>query len=130
MASAAILVTSSSLDSQGSYSAYQYVRALLESEHDLQGVFFYHAGVDVANSLQIHLSDELDMHAKWSALASQYGFSLMVCVTAANRRGVISHADAVQDKQHERYNLEPPFSSVGLGDLAVMVSQADRLVQF
>ena len=52
-----------------------------------------------------------------------------ICVTAASKRGVLSEQDA-QDADIPHISLAEDFDSVGLGDLAVAIKQADKLVQF
>ncbi|GAB2684784.1 sulfurtransferase complex subunit TusD [Aliiglaciecola sp. 3_MG-2023] len=130
MASFSIIVTSSPLESQGCYSAYRFVQAALENGHSITGVFFYQSGVEVANAFQTMLSDELALYPKWCKLADKYTIPLQVCVTAANRRGILSQQDAIQNDTPNQYNLNPPFQSVGIGELVSMLNESDRSIQF
>ncbi|MFA3792241.1 sulfurtransferase complex subunit TusD [Aliiglaciecola sp. SL4] len=130
MASFCIIVTSSPLESQGCYSAYRFTQAALEAGHSITGVFFYQSGVELANSFQTMLSDELAMYPKWCELAQKHVFPLQVCVTAANRRGILSEQDAVQNDTPNLFNLDAPFESVGIGELVSMLNESDRSIQF
>ena len=130
MASFSIVVTSPPLDSQGAYSAIRFIEAALNSGHSIVGVFFYQAGVLNGSYFQTVLNDELDLAKKWQALGNDNDVPLHVCVTAANRRGILSKQDVEQDKDFADFNLKSPFSSVGLGELVTQVNQADRTIQF
>ena len=130
MAEIALVVTSPSIDSQSAASAWHYAQAVVQSEHNLTGVFFYAAGVSNANRFQTVLADELALYAKWCDLATQHNVDLFVCVTAANRRGLQSDLDAQHNQVTDQFNIEAPFQSVGLGELVSLMNSADRMVQF
>lgn len=130
LATISIIVTSPALDSQGAYSALRFIQATIEKGHSVNGVFFYQAGVTVANAFQTVLSDELALYEKWQDLAQQHKIPLQVCVTAANRRGIISQEDAQQDKDRHDHNLVSPFQSVGIGELVAMLNESDKSIQF
>ncbi|MBU2876397.1 sulfurtransferase complex subunit TusD [Aliiglaciecola lipolytica] len=130
MASFCIIVTSSPLESQDCYSAYRFVQAAIEDGHSISGVFFYQSGVELANSFQTMLSDELAIYPKWCELADKHAIPLQVCVTAANRRGILSEQDSLQNDTPALFNLNPPFQSVGIGELVSMLNESDRSIQF
>lgn len=130
MASISIVVTSPALDSQGAYSALRFIQATLTKGHEITGVFFYQSGVSLANQFQTVLSDELALYKQWCDLAVKHNIPLQVCVTAANRRGVISQDDAKQDKERADYNLAIPFQSVGIGELVALLNESDKSIQF
>jgi len=130
LASFSIVVTSPPLDSQGAYSAMRFIEAALSAGHSIVGVFFYQSGVLNGSYFQTVLSDELDLAQKWQSLGNNHNVPLQVCVTAANRRGVLSKHDVEQDKDYTDYNLKAPFVSVGLGELVTQINQADRTIQF
>lgn len=129
MASFSILVTHAPFDKQSAYTAYQFALSVLKGGHTLHGVFFYQAGVHNANNFQRPHSDELNMFDKWQSLSADYNIDLQVCVTAANRRGIINADDAKEMDGHH-FNLAPPFQEVGLGDLVELMQTSDRMVQF
>ncbi|KXI28948.1 sulfurtransferase complex subunit TusD [Paraglaciecola hydrolytica] len=129
MANIGILVMSSPSASQNASSALRLAQTIATSEHNLLGVFFYQDGVHNANQLQVSASNELNLYAAWTQLATIHACPLLVCVTAASKRGVLSQLDA-SENDSEHFNLSAPFQSVGLGELAQLIRNSDRLVQF
>ncbi|WP_340678004.1 sulfurtransferase complex subunit TusD [Paraglaciecola sp.] len=129
MANISILITSAPSSSQHVHSALRFAQTVQASEHKLLGIFFYHDGVLNANELQTTASDEFNLYQAWVDLAQQHHCPLLVCVTAASKRGVLSQLDA-QENDKVNFNLAPPFQSVGLGDLAQLMCDSDRLLQF
>ena len=129
MARFTLVVTQSPFDNQAPYSAYRFACAALEAGHQVSGIFFYQSGVHNSNAFQSGHSDELNMHEKWSSLHAESKVPLMVCVTAANRRGIINEQDAEALDNHH-FNLVAPFTEVGLGDLVELINAADRTIQF
>lgn len=128
MARFSLLVTSSPFDRQGAASAINFARAVIHTQHQLLGIFFYQAGVHNANALQSAPTDEFQPYSAWLELAQQ-GVPLHVCVSAAARRGVISQADACEQGM-EGSNLNAPFQASGLGQFIELMHEADRVVQF
>ncbi|MBF0462416.1 MAG: sulfurtransferase complex subunit TusD [Magnetococcales bacterium] len=96
-------------------SAYHFIRAALDRGHQIQGIFFYHDGVHNVNALMEPPQDERHMANRWSALGAT-GIHIVACVTAAKRRGAMEQVAHVE--------------LAGLGQLAMMTIQADRLVCF
>jgi tRNA 2-thiouridine synthesizing protein D len=129
MARFSLLITSAPHINDKGLSAYRFAQTVLNSEHQLQGVFFYQDGVHHANALQISPSSDFDLYQAWTSLAKTHQCPLLVCVTAATKRGVLSARDAA-DHDKIAVNLADPFQALGLGELAVLLSQSDRLVQF
>lgn len=129
MSSFTLLVTSPAFDSQSSHTAYEFCRAVICKNHRIDSVFFYQRGVTTSNAFLTNHSDEVNMHQLWRALALENGITLNVCVTAANRRGVITEQDA-DELDIASFNLKAPFVSVGLGELISSINSSDRLVQF
>jgi tRNA 2-thiouridine synthesizing protein D len=129
MSSFTLLVTSPAFDSQSSYTAFEFCRAALSKNHQIDSVFFYQKGVTNSNNFLVNHSDEINLHKLWQDLAIENRLALNVCVTAANRRGIITEQDA-QELDHDSFNLKAPFESVGLGELMSSLNNADRLVQF
>ena len=129
MAQFSILITSAPHINDKGLSDFRFAQTVLNSEHQLQGIFFYQDGVHHANALQINPSSGFDLYQGWTNLALTHQCPLMVCVTAATKRGVLSANDAA-DHDKTAVNLSAPFEALGLGELAVLLSQSDRLVQF
>ena len=129
MASFTLLVTSAPFSEQNAYSAYRFALAAAQAKHSINGIFFYQSGTLNGSSLQITPSNEFDLYAAWIKLSQQYQVPLMVCVSAASKRGITTAEDA-QDSDNPHFSLAAPFESVGLGELATLISNSDRLLQF
>ena len=124
-----ILVTDNPASSQSASTAYQFCCAALSAGHSIIGVFFYLDGVLNANHLISPATDEVNLPDLWAGLATQYNFPLEVCVSASLRRGVISQQEAGQ-LGLIHHNLKAPFVLSGLGQLAELSANCDRLLQF
>lgn len=129
MSSFTLLVTSAPFSEQNAYSAYRFALAAVQAKHTVNGIFFYQGGTLNGSSLQLTPSNEFDLHVAWKNLAKEYKVPLMVCVSAASKRGITTAQDA-QDSDNPHFSLTVPFESVGLGELAVLMKSSDRLVQF
>ncbi|MCW8918870.1 MAG: sulfurtransferase complex subunit TusD [Gammaproteobacteria bacterium] len=114
---------------QASDTAYQFTKAALEKGHEIFRVFFYHDGVNNATRLTSPPQDDRNVVNRWSALAEKHNLDLVVCVAAAQRRG-IADADEAKRNGKDADNLAPGFRISGLGQLIEGGIQADRLVVF
>lgn len=114
---------------QAADSAYLFVKAALEKGHEVSRVFFYHDGVNVATRLTIPPQDERHIQKNWSALATEHGVDLVVCIAAAQRRGILD-ANEANRQGKDANNLAEGFRISGLGQLIEMGVQTDRLVVF
>ena len=114
----AILVNAGPYTHQASDSALHFAHAALEKGHDVMRVFFYGDGVYNANRLTQPQTDERNLVAMWCELASQHNIDLVVCVAAANRRGIQSEF------------LAAGFRISGLGQLVEAGIDSDRLLVF
>ena len=129
MSSFALVITSAPFSQQNAYSAYRFALAAAQSKHSINGMCFYQSGALNGSSLQITPSDEFDLYAAWLKLSQQYRVPLMVCVSSAIKRGITTAEDA-QETDNPHFSLAAPFESVGLGELAILISSSDRLIQF
>lgn len=126
MAKIVVLITSSPGESANGLVALRYCQAALSLQHDVS-VFFYAAGAHIANGFTTTASDELNLTNEFSNLYEQHDkLRLIVCNTAANRRGLI----AEEEKVKSGFNILPPFESGGLAEFAQMSQDALRVVQF
>jgi len=125
----AILVNEGPYTHQASDSAYQFAKAALAKGHEIYRVFFYHDGVNNASRLTVPPQDDRHIVNRWSALAQEHGIDLVVCIAAAQRRGLLDENEA---KRHgkDANNIAPGFRISGLGQLVEAGIQADRLVTF
>ena len=114
---------------QSSHSALNFAKAVLHEGHDLSRVFFYHDGVNNGTRLTTPPQDDRNIVNRWSELAAQHSLDLVVCVAAAQRRGIV---DADEAKRHgkDADNIAPGFRISGLGQLIEAAVESDRLVTF
>ena len=66
---------------------------------------------------------------RWSELAEAHKLDLVLCVAAAQRRG-IADADEAKRNGKDADNIAPGFRISGLGQLIEAGIQSDRLVTF
>ena len=125
----AILVNSPPFAKQGSYSAYEFCKAALSKGHPVKKIFFYQDGIYNANSLICMPQDEIDVSQLWQDLAQKHSIELIICVAAAQRRGVI---DATEAKNYDKTstNLAKHFRVAGLGELIEASTTYDRFITF
>jgi tRNA 2-thiouridine synthesizing protein D len=114
---------------QASDTAYQFAKAALEKGHEIFRVFFYHDGVNNATRLTTPPQDDRNVIQRWSDLAKEHNLDLVVCVAAAQRRG-IADADEAQRNGKDADNIAEGFRISGLGQLIEGGIQSDRLVVF
>lgn len=114
---------------QASDTAYNFVKAALDKGHEIFRVFFYHDGVNNGTRLTTPPQDDRNIVNRWSELAEKHELDLVVCVAAAQRRG-IADADEARRNGKDADNIAPGFRISGLGQLIEGGIQADRLVVF
>jgi tRNA 2-thiouridine synthesizing protein D len=114
---------------QASDSAYNFIVAALEKGHEIFRVFFYHDGVNNGTRLTTPPQDDRNIVKRWSELAEKHDLDLVLCVAAAQRRG-IADADEAKRNGKDADNIAPGFRISGLGQLIEGGIQADRLVVF
>ena len=114
---------------QAADTAYHFVKSALEKGHEVPRVFFYHDGVNVSTRLSVPPQDERHIQNNWTALAQENEIDLVVCIAAAQRRGLLDQNEA--DRQgKDANNIAEGFRISGLGQLIEMGIQTDRLVMF
>lgn len=124
-----ILVNEGPYQHQASDSALQFVRAALEKGHEIFRVFFYHDGVNNGTRLTVPPADDRQIQKSWSELAEKHGLDLVICIAAAQRRGIMD-ADEAKRQGLDANNIAPGFRISGLGQLVEGGIQSDRLVVF
>jgi tRNA 2-thiouridine synthesizing protein D len=124
-----VVVSEGPYTHQAADTAYQFVKAALNKGHEVPRVFFYHDGVNVSTRLSIPPQDERHIQQNWTALAEEHGIDLVVCIAAAQRRGLLDQNEA-QRQGKDANNIAEGFRISGLGQLIEMGIQTDRLVMF
>ena len=124
-----ILVNEGPYTYEASDTAYQFARAALERGHEIFRVFFYHDGVNNGTRLTVPPQDDRNIVRRWSELAEKHKVDLVVCIAAAQRRGLMDASEAKRNGK-DADNIAPGFRISGLGQLIEAGIQADRLVVF
>jgi tRNA 2-thiouridine synthesizing protein D len=124
-----IMVNEGPYTHQAADSAYNFAMAALEKGHEIYRIFFYHDGVNNGTRLTTPPQDDRNIVKRWSELAEQHKVDLVLCVAAAQRRGI---ADADESKRNgkDADNMAPGFRISGLGQLIEASIQAERMVVF
>ncbi|MFT5505997.1 MAG: tRNA 2-thiouridine synthesizing protein D [Gammaproteobacteria bacterium] len=114
---------------QGSDTAYQFTKAALEDGHKISRVFFYHDGVNNSTFFPVPPKDDRNLQALWSDLAKQHDLEMIVCIAAAQRRGIM---DQSESERHGKgaSNIADGFEISGLGQLIEAVVESDRTLVF
>lgn len=114
----ALQINSSPYSSSASWTAYHFAVEVLAQEHEILRIFFYHEGIYHAFKSANPPDDELSIFKCWSQLAIKHNLDLVVCVSAAQRRGL------------EETNVADGFRLGGLGQLIEATILADRFLVF
>jgi len=124
-----ILVNEGPYTHEASDTAYQFAKAALAKGHEISRVFFYHDGVNNGTRLTVPPQDDRNVVKRWSELAAAHKLDLVLCIAAAQRRGLMDKGEA---KRHgkDADNIAPGFRISGLGQLIETGIEADRLVVF
>ncbi len=125
----AIQINASPNDSNVAYSAYQFIQAALKKEHEVLRVFFYQEGIYHAFKYSTPPDDELQMTKKWTLLAIEQKVDLVVCISAAQRRGLLCDDEAKRQGKLDN-DLAEGFRISGLGQLVESILLADRFIEF
>lgn len=125
----AILVSEGPYTHQASDTAFLFAQAVLAKGHEIFRVFFYHDGVNNATRLTTPPQDDRNIVKRWTKLAEEHSLDMVVCVAAAQRRGIVDDGEMKRNGK-DATNLAPGFRISGLGQLVEAGIQADRLVVF
>jgi tRNA 2-thiouridine synthesizing protein D len=107
----AIQINASPMLSVSPLTGFQFIKAALDSGHEIVRVFFYHDGV--FNAFISPAPPDI-MVPDWSGLARENGVELVYCLTAATRRGMLECLEGLQ--------------SGGLGQWVDACLRADRVL--
>ena len=124
-----LIVSGGVYGSQSAYSALQFATHAVSTGHTIADVFFYREGVSQANDLAVTLADEFNAVEAWVDFAREHGSKLVVCVSAAERRGILNQEQQMEFGKTSA-NLHPSFQVEGLGAMHDASLRADRTVTF
>ncbi|KAB2916637.1 MAG: sulfurtransferase complex subunit TusD [Hyphomicrobiaceae bacterium] len=126
-----ILINEGPYTHQAADTAYQFTKAALDKGHEVFRVFFYNDGVYNGSRLTVPPQDDRNIQKNWSELAAKHKLDLVVCIAAAQRRGILDEGEVKRHGKGEgAANVAPGFRISGLGQLIEMGIQSDRLVIF
>ena len=124
-----ILVNEGPYQHQASDSAYLFAKAAIEEGHKIFRVFFYHDGVNNVTRLATPPQDDRHIPNRWSELAAEHEIDLVLCVAAAQRRGMVD-PDEMKRNKKDADNIAEKFRISGLGQLIEAGVQTERLITF
>jgi tRNA 2-thiouridine synthesizing protein D len=124
-----ILVNEGPYQHQAADSAIQFTKAALEKGHDIYRVFFYNDGVNNGTRFGVPPQDDRNITEQWTELAKKHDLDLVVCIAAAQRRGILDENEAKRQGK-DGDNIADGFRISGLGQLIEAGIQSDRLVIF
>lgn len=128
MAQISLLITTAPFDANIAVMGhYQRAKALLADGHKLRNAFFYLQGTYHAIPSLIKNSQGLTPYLGWLELQQQCQLRLMVCISAANQRGLCDSENAAALGQQAL--IVPPFEQVGLGEFFTQLHDCDQLIQ-
>jgi len=125
----AIQINASPYHSNVAYSAYQFINTAIKMQHSILRVFFYQEGIYNALAHASPPDDELQLCQLWTNLAQEQGVDLVVCISAAQRRGLL-HPDEAKRKGKLDDDIALGFRISGLSQLVESISEADRFMVF
>lgn len=124
-----IQINSSPYQSNSGLTAYRYITALLKQGHQVFRVFFYHDGIYHAFKYATPPDDELQQLAQWTKLAKDFQIDLVVCISAAQRRGLLC-ADEARRQGKMEVDVAEGFRIAGLSQLIEATLVSDRFLVF
>ena len=125
----ALQVNTSPYASHAGLAAYRFADAALAAGHTLLRIFFYQEGIYHALAHALPPDDEINLPALWSELAARYGIDLVVCISAAQRRGLLCDDEARRQGLADN-DLAAGFRIAGLGQWLEASLTADRCIVF
>ena len=124
-----ILVNEGPYQHQAADSAIQFTKAALEKGHEIFRVFFYNDGVNNGTRFAVPPQDDRNITEQWTALAKAHDLDLVVCIAAAQRRGILDENEAKRQGK-DGNNIAEGFRISGLGQLIEAGIQSERMVIF
>jgi len=124
-----VLVNEGPYQHQSADSAIQFTRTALKKGHEIFRVFFYHDGVNNGTRFAVPPQDDRNITEQWTALSKEYNLDLVICIAAAQRRGILDENEAKRQGK-DGHNMADGFRISGLGQLIEAGIQSDRLVIF
>ncbi len=109
--------------------AYQFIKATIAKKHQVFRVFFYFDAIYQAFQYMTPPDDERHTVRRWSELAKNHNIDLVICISAAQRRGLLCQDEAKRQNKLDN-DLAEGFRISGLGQLVEAMLEADRFIIF
>ncbi len=124
-----VLVNEGPYQHQSADTAIQFTKAALEKGHEIFRVFFYHDGVNNGTRFAVPPQDDRNITEQWTEMAKEHNLDLVICIAAAQRRGILDENEAKRQGK-DGDNIAEGFRISGLGQLIEAGIQSDRMVIF
>jgi tRNA 2-thiouridine synthesizing protein D len=124
-----IQINASPYQHQAADTAWHFIQAAIAGGHEVYRVFFYHDGIYNALRDSRPPGDERDIVKRWSDLNAKNDIDLVVCVSSAQRRGLLEQSVGKKVGGYE-HALADGFRIAGLGLLMEAIIDSDRHVTF
>ena len=124
-----MLINEGPFTHQAADTAYQFAKAAIAGGHEVFRVFFYHDGVNNASDYAVPPQDDRNVTDNWVKLAEANNIDMVVCIAAAQRRGLLDVNEAKRQGKRSD-NIAPMFRISGLGQLVEAGIECDRLLTF
>jgi len=97
--------------------------------HQIHRIFFYYEGVYNGLRWMTPPEEEAQLLKRWSALATEQGIDLVICISAAQRRGLLEQTESRRVGKLDD-DLAFGFRIAGLGMWVDACLKADRFLVF
>ena len=124
-----IMVNEGPYQHQSADSALNFARAVIAQGHEIFRVFFYHDGVNNGTRLSVPPGDDRQIQKEWSELSKEHNLDLVICIAAAQRRGLMDENESKR-QGFDADNIIEGFRISGLGQLIEGSIESDRTVVF
>lgn len=126
----AIQINSAPWADEGCETAYQFIRAALSLGHEIVRVFFYYEGAYHGLRWMSPPEDEMPALRRWSELVAEQGVDLVICISAAQRRGLPVDKPEAEGIVKLDGEVAEGFRIAGLGLWVDACLKADRFLAF
>lgn len=129
MAKYSIVITSTPDSGDALARVLRFIDGVYDNGDEVSNVFFFHQGVHHANRYFVPMGNSINALASWTSVKTKYAIPLIVCTTAANKRGILDDEEA-KSLGETQSHIAPPFNQSGLGEFFTLLHDCDRVVQF
>ncbi len=124
------LVTASPLCGRAHLSAQRLLAAAIQAGLKVEAVFFYAAATAVATPQRESRGEPYDLSLAWARLSRKHAVPLLLCATAAARRGITTDAGSAPSDTRAPVHLADGFKLGSITDLTLYLCHDIRLLEF